>query len=82
VRPGTPIACDRHEMRYEPACQHQPRCPGASAPDRAAARVLACHPGQGWSLLCNGVVLFDDAGLLVPAAGTTPGRAPVLPRAA
>jgi hypothetical protein len=45
--------------------------------------VVACHPGQGWSLLCNGVVLFDDAGVLMPyAAVTTPGQAPVLPRVA
>ena len=29
--------------------------------------MMACHPGQGWSLLCNGVVLFDDAGVLVLA---------------
>ncbi len=46
-------------------CQHQPRCPGALAPDRTAARVVTCHPEQGWSLLCNGVVLFDDAGVLL-----------------
>ena len=23
-------------------------------------------PEQGWSLLCNGIVLFDDGGLLLP----------------
>ncbi len=46
-------------------CQHQPRCPGALAPDRTAARVVTSHPEQGWSLLCNGVVLFDDAGVLL-----------------
>lgn len=49
-------------------CQHKPPCPDALALDRAAARVMACHPEQGWSLLCNGVVLFDDAGILLPAA--------------
>jgi hypothetical protein len=27
---------------------------------------VACHPEQGWSLLCNGIVLFDDAGQLLP----------------
>jgi Family of unknown function (DUF5999) len=27
---------------------------------------VASHPGQGWSLLCNGVVLFDDGGALLP----------------
>jgi len=47
-------------------CRHQPRCPDALAPDRIAARAVASHPGQGWSLLCNGVVLFDDAGALLP----------------
>jgi hypothetical protein len=31
-----------------------------------SARVAASHPEQGWSLLCNGVVLFDDAGMLLP----------------
>ena len=25
-----------------------------------------CHPEQGWSLLCNGVLLFDDTGELLP----------------
>jgi Family of unknown function (DUF5999) len=59
-------------------CQHTPRCPDAQAPDRSLARVLASHPEQGWSLLCNGVVLFDDAGELIlvhPAAGeSAPGR--------
>jgi Family of unknown function (DUF5999) len=85
VKPGTSIACDPHEMRREPACRHRPRCPGAAAPDRAAACVVACHPEQGWSLLCNGVVLFDDAGVLVlpgPGPVPSPGRAPALSRAA
>jgi len=31
-----------------------------------AARVEVSHTEQGWSLLCNGVVLFDDAGGLLP----------------
>lgn len=47
-------------------CQHQPTCPAANAPDHAAARAVARHPEQGWSLLCNGVVLFDDSGELLP----------------
>jgi Family of unknown function (DUF5999) len=50
----------------KPACRHRPRCPDALAPDRNAARAVASHPGQGWSLLCNGVVLFDDGGALLP----------------
>lgn len=47
-------------------CQHKPSCPPWNAVDRQAARVVAAHPEQGWSLLCNGVVLFDDNGELLP----------------
>lgn len=48
------------------ACRHTPACPAADAPDRDAARVIAAHPEQGWSLLCNGVVVFEDFGELLP----------------
>jgi hypothetical protein len=27
---------------------------------------VASHPEQGWSRLCNGVVLFEDTGELLP----------------
>ncbi|MGA5304744.1 DUF5999 family protein [Nucisporomicrobium flavum] len=47
-------------------CRHVPPCPGAADTDREAARVVATHPEQGWSLLCNGVVSFDDCGELLP----------------
>ncbi|UUN25688.1 hypothetical protein KK483_04055 [Streptomyces sp. FIT100] len=47
-------------------CQHQPPCPSAESPDREAARRVAHHPEQGWSLLCNGVLLFEDTGELLP----------------
>jgi hypothetical protein len=47
-------------------CPHQPQCPPASAPDCEAAHVVAAHPEQGWSLLCNGVVVFEDTGDLLP----------------
>jgi hypothetical protein len=47
-------------------CQHQPPCPSADAPDCEAARVVAARPEQGWSLLCNGVVEFEDTGDLLP----------------
>ena len=47
-------------------CQHIPQCPSASAVDHLAARTVAPHPEQGWILLCNGVVLFDDLGELLP----------------
>ena len=48
-------------------CHHFPRCPATTASDRHAARAIAAHPEQGWSLLCNGIVLFDDNGELFPA---------------
>jgi hypothetical protein len=48
-------------------CHHVPPCPAATAPGRHAARTVATHPEQGWSLLCNGVVLFDDNGELLPS---------------
>src|SRR5947207_12564747 len=48
------------------ACSHVPTCPPAHSPAFSAARVVAGHPEQGWSLLCNGVVLFDDGGALLP----------------
>jgi uncharacterized protein DUF5999 len=53
-------------------CQHQPHCPPAGAPDRQAARVVASHPEQGWSLLCNGVVAFEDTGVLLPNCHSIP----------
>jgi Family of unknown function (DUF5999) len=47
-------------------CPHTPPCPAPSAPDREAAHTIVSHPEQGWSLLCNGVVTFDDTGELLP----------------
>jgi hypothetical protein len=47
-------------------CPHEPPCPRADAPDCEAACVVAAHPEQGWSLLCNGVVVFEDTGDLLP----------------
>jgi hypothetical protein len=47
-------------------CEHQPSCPDADAVDHQAARVVSCHPEQGWSLLCNGVIVFEDTGELMP----------------
>jgi hypothetical protein len=53
-------------------CQHQPRCPDIRAPGHQAARVVASHPEQCRSLLCNGVLLFDDAGELLPDGRAVP----------
>ncbi len=47
-------------------CRHTPTCPAADSPGREAAIVVASHPEQGWSLLCNAVVLFEDTGELLP----------------
>lgn len=68
-------------------CQHHPACPPAGALDHDAARVVADHPEQGWRLLCNGVVCFDDTGELLPdghavAPHCRPLPRPTLPHAA
>jgi hypothetical protein len=47
-------------------CKHQPSCPSADQADRDRACVVSAHPDQGWSLLCNGVVVFDDSGEILP----------------
>jgi Family of unknown function (DUF5999) len=54
------------QRKTRPMCQHQPTCPSADSPDREAAHTVAHHPEQGWSLLCNGVLLFEDTGELLP----------------
>lgn len=62
-------------------CAHFPACPGAQSPDRDAARAVRQHPEQGWSLLCNGVVLFDDTGEILPD-GTSVAPQRAVPRSA
>lgn len=47
-------------------CTHQPPCPTADSPERHDAMIVSAHPEQGWSLLCNGIVVFDDTGELLP----------------
>jgi hypothetical protein len=62
-------------------CRHCPPCPPADRQDRDAAAVIASHPEQGWSLLCYGVVIFDDLGELLPdrsIVGARAGRLPIL----
>jgi hypothetical protein len=46
-------------------CRHDPPCPAATPPGRLAAVIIAAHPEQGWHLLCNGIVVFDDSGYLL-----------------
>ena len=60
-------------------CSHSPVCPTADAADREAAHTMVAYPEQGWSLLCNGVVLFEDTGEILPD-GRTIGPRRCLPR--
>jgi hypothetical protein len=57
-------------------CHHVPTCPAADATDHDAATVLARHPEQGWALLCNGVVVFEDTGELLPDGRVVPPHRP------
>ncbi|MGX9884583.1 DUF5999 family protein [Streptomyces sp. NPDC002276] len=44
-------------------CSHQSSCP---VTDTDTAHVVSAHPEQGWTLLCDGAIVFDDSGLLLP----------------
>ena len=57
-------------------CPHTPPCPEARALDREAARTVVSHPEQGWSLLCNGIVVFEDTGELLPGGDTVAPHRP------
>ncbi len=59
-------------------CQHQPRCPRSRAPDHLVARIVAAHPEQGWRMLCNGVIVFDDGAELLPDGRTIPPGRPAV----
>jgi len=76
ARGGDKHAWDALVERYAPLiwsmCPHQPPCPPPPAP----ARTIARHLGQGWSLLCNGVIVFDDTGELLPDGRAVPPRRP------
>lgn len=58
-------------------CTHVPACPHPRAQDHAAAHVVARQDSLGWSLLCNGVVVFDDTGELLPDGTAIPPHRPV-----
>jgi hypothetical protein len=57
-------------------CEHQPPCPPGSGPNGLQAQIVADHSEQGWYLLCNGVLLFDDGGALLTDSRAIP-QAPV-----
>ena len=76
VHSEPPSAVDGQPMAARSSCSHRPACPGAEASDREAAMPVATHPEQGWSLLCNGVVLFEDTGELLPDGRIVAPRRP------
>lgn len=61
-------------------CAHATPCPSADAPDWQAARIAVSHPEQGWSLLCNGVILFEDTGACLPDGRVLPPHRPTDPQ--
>jgi len=66
-------------------CYHQPPCPPADHRDCDTACTVAFHPEQGWSLLCHGVIVFDDMGEILPGGRVIPPHRPArvrLPAAA
>jgi hypothetical protein len=63
-------------MEMVPMCQHQQPCPSATAPGALTAHVVVTRYDQGWSQLCNGIVVFDDLGALLPdGRSVDPGNA-------
>ncbi|WP_462187972.1 MULTISPECIES: DUF5999 family protein [unclassified Frankia] len=74
-----PAGASRAAAPRRRGCPHSPPCPTADSVDRDAARVASQHWDQGWILLCNGVILFEDTGEILPTGRTVePRRA--LPR--
>jgi hypothetical protein len=72
---STDVSIDVSRQTRETAMsRHQPPCPNAKAIDADAAKAIATFPQQGWSLLCNGLILFDDTGELLPDGQAVPPR--------
>ncbi|WP_236076370.1 DUF5999 family protein [Streptomyces coffeae] len=55
-------------------CSHTPRCPASDASDAGAAQPISIHFEQGWVLLCNDIVVFEDTGQLRPDLMVVPPR--------
>jgi Family of unknown function (DUF5999) len=51
-------------------CSHETTCPSAESYDARAAHIVTEHWEQGWALLCNGLIVFDDGGVLLPTQRT------------
>lgn len=63
---GPPRPADPQRNEAMDMCDHQPPCPTARDEHRADACRRSIHADQGWALLCNGVILFEDGGVLLP----------------
>ena len=56
-------------------CSHQT---SGRPSDLTTPHIVAAHPEQGWNLLCNGSIVFDDTGELLPDGSVVaPHRVPV-----
>jgi hypothetical protein len=40
-------------------CHHDPPCPSAYSPARHEAHAVIVNVQQGWSLLCNGIIVNE-----------------------
>ncbi|MFS8203431.1 DUF5999 family protein [Streptomyces sp. CWNU-52B] len=74
-------------------CSRQLSCPSAGRSDDSSrsgradrsdgfrhgdAHIVSAHPEQGWYLLCDGAIVFDDTGALLPDGRVVgPHRVPV-----
>ncbi|MFC4469800.1 DUF5999 family protein [Streptomyces xiangluensis] len=59
-------------------CTHRSSCPQSDRSGRDTAHIVAAHPEQGWYLLCDGAIVFDDTGALLPDGRVVaPHRVPV-----
>ncbi len=55
-------------------CTHSPSCPAAETGEACRAQAVCRHDEQGWWLLCNGVILFDDGGAILPNGSAIAAR--------
>jgi hypothetical protein len=58
-------------------CGHRPECPSVENRDFQAAQVRVRHSEIGCSELCNGVLVFDDTGCLLPSGKVVDPRRPL-----
>ena len=58
-------------------CSHRPPVPARPTTGTATPPAPSpVHPEQGWSLLCNGVIMFDDTGEILPGGQVIPPHCP------